>query len=568
MAITNNHIQLFRNGTVWDNRADAITRLGQFTADTIQDGTPVLARYKDGDVVKTLLAVFYVAADKSKLHYNIVGDSEDITSAVAALEKKLVNGATDGYKDFKAIEDKIVALNGDITTLNGNDTTEGSVAKKVKDAVDALNAPEVKEDGKAIIAVSEANGVVSATAGDINAEHVIQDAATEGDPGTPAVTVKSAIDTLRTTVAANKVVAEDASVVVTPKGNETSVKVGVAEGENVLSIDGGLKTTIALAEVPADQLGTTVAKAYQLQGIGGAKLGTVQIEIPKDSSLHTVYLGTATDTVDTKNGTVTSASTGDFQSLNFVYHLEDGTYQLVSVDVSKFLTESEFKDGLAVADGVVKVKLADGNEGFLTVDANGVKLSGVQAAIDAAKDSATTVVDAAAHTHISVSESTEADGHKKYTVSDNVNGGNVKLDGYVDTVKDGNPTATDTVNQAISKLFNLITDGGQSATAIGNELNTAENAIGLNEDGTHKATKGNYTSGATTIAGEIAALDTQVKTNADTIKANKVVAGNGISVAEATGAGTTVSAKINTESGLAVTADKGIEISSIDAGTY
>lgn len=558
MAITNNHIQLFRNSTVLDNREAAINKLNDFiTNKNIQDGTPVLARYYDDDsVVKTLLALFYVNGTSVK--YDIVGDSDDINAAIDALKSELLGGASGDYNTLKKLEDKIVKLNADATT-------DGSVAKAVKDAVDALNATEVKADGQAIVAVSEANGVVSATTGDISAEHVIQDAATEGDPGTPAVTVKTAIDNLRTTVAANQVVAGDASVVVAATDDKTSVKVNVDAQEKVLSANGALKTTIQLVEI-TDGLDANTAKAYQLQGIDNAPLGDL-IKIPKDSSLKTVYLGTATDSVDAE-GNVTSASTGDFQSLNFVYHLEDGTYRLVPVDVSKFLTESEFEDGLEVApDGVVKVKVDTNSENFLSVGADGVKLSGVQAAIDAAKTSATTVVDAAAHTHITVTATTEADGHTKYTVSDNVNGGNVNLDDYVNTVS-GNPAATDTVNDAISKLFNLITAGGTNATAIKNELDTAENAIGLTENGTHITTNGNYTSGATTIAGEIAALDTQVKANADAIATNKVVAGDGITAVEATGAGTTVSAKINAASGLAINADKAIEISSIDAGTY
>lgn len=530
------------------------------TKKNIQDGTPVLARYKEGSVVKTLLALFYVT--DSTIRYDIVGDSADTDSAIKSLETKLLGGASDDFNTLKKLEDKI-------KVLNGADTVDGSVAKVVKDAVEALDVAEIKSDGQAIVAVSETDGKVSATAGDIDAIHVIQDAAVTGEGAKPAVTVKKAIDDLRTTVAANQVVAGDASVVVAAQGGKTSVKVGVAEDEKVLSANGALKTTIALAEVPADQLGTNVAKAYQLQGIGGAKLGTVQIEIPKDSSLKEVYLGTTGDTVEAKTGTTTKKPSDDPQSLNFVYHLQDGTYSLTKIDVSKFLSESEFANGLEVADHVVKVKVDGTSEGFLTVSADGVKLSGVQAAIDAAKASATTVVTAAADTHISVSESTEEDGHKKYTVSDNVNGGNVKLNGYVDTVKGSNPAATDTVNQAISKLFNLITAGGQSADAIANELTTAENAIGLNEDGTKKPSTGTYTKDAQTIEDEIAALDTQVKTNADAIATNKVVAGNGITAVEATGAGTTVSAKINTDSGLAInTGTKEIEIASIDAGTY
>ena len=40
-------------------------------------------------------------------------------------------------------------------------------------------------------------------------------------------------------------------------------------------------------------------------------------------------------------------------------------------------------------------------------------------------------------------------------------------------------------------------------------------------DGSHVNAKGNYTSGATTVVGEIAALDTQVKANADAIAAER-----------------------------------------------
>lgn len=56
---------------------------------------------------------------------------------------------------------------------------------------------------------------------------------------------------------------------------------------------------------------------------------------------------------------------------------------------------------------------------------------------------------------------------------------------------------------------------------------TIEASVGLAEDGSHKATTGNYTKNATTIADEIAALDTQVKVNADAITAiNPVVSIN------------------------------------------
>ena len=44
-----------------------------------------------------------------------------------------------------------------------------------------------------------------------------------------------------------------------------------------------------------------------------------------------------------------------------------------------------------------------------------------------------------------------------------------------------------------------------------------EASVGLAADGSHVKTTGNYTKNATTVVGEIAALDTQVKTNANAI---------------------------------------------------
>ena len=66
-----------------------------------------------------------------------------------------------------------------------------------------------------------------------------------------------------------------------------------------------------------------------------------------------------------------------------------------------------------------------------------------------------------------------------------------------------------------------------SYAALTTEINRAkaaedkiEASVGLAADGSHVETRGNYTSGASTVVGEIAALDRQVKTNADAIAAN------------------------------------------------
>ncbi len=109
------------------------------------------------------------------------------------------------------------------------------------------------------------------------------------------------------------------------------------------------------------------------------------VKIYKDSSLKEVYLGSDADTVDPTTGVVTKQQVTDPQSMNFVYQLANGTYSLTKIDVSKFLSETEFADGLQVANAAVSVKIdltsADA-ENFLSVSSDGVKISGIQNAIN------------------------------------------------------------------------------------------------------------------------------------------------------------------------------------------
>ena len=115
---------------------------------------------------------------------------------------------------------------------------------------------------------------------------------------------------------------------------------------------------------------TNVKEAWKLVNKDGTQLGST-INIYKDSSLKSVELSGDTST------------TG--QWLVFTYILADGTESKVSVDVSKFLVQAEFKSGVtATSDGIVKGVVDTTSESFLTVGANGFKLSGVQSAIDTA----------------------------------------------------------------------------------------------------------------------------------------------------------------------------------------
>ena len=159
--------------------------------------------------------------------------------------------------------------------------------------------------------------------------------------------------------------------------------------------------------------------SYQGEDVPGTttytQVGDV-VKIYKDSALQEVYLGANTDTINATTGVITKNTVTDPQSMNFAYQLADGTYSLTKIDVSKFLTDSEFGDGLQVSGaGVVSVKAdttSSDAESFITVGANGVKISGVQDAIDtsiAALDATVGSTTVASGNHIAV-QIVEADG--------------------------------------------------------------------------------------------------------------------------------------------------------------
>ena len=115
-------------------------------------------------------------------------------------------------------------------------------------------------------------------------------------------------------------------------------------------------------------LASNVKEAFKLVDADGVQAGA-QINVYKDSALKSITL---------------EGAEGAKQELVYTYTLADGTEEVVRVDVSKFLAEAEFKNGLEVSsvDGTVSVKIDEASESFLSVSESGVKLSGVQNAID------------------------------------------------------------------------------------------------------------------------------------------------------------------------------------------
>lgn len=128
-----------------------------------------------------------------------------------------------------------------------------------------------------------------------------------------------------------------------------------------------------------------IKSRYELQGADGQLIGD-PIEMPIESALVDVKQGHVGDAIDVNTGNYTTEGSGD-TTMNFVYRLEDGSYELVQVVVSEYFTDSHFGRGLNNQDGVVSLLEGDGNE-FLVIGDDTIAVTGVSSAIHTALDEA------------------------------------------------------------------------------------------------------------------------------------------------------------------------------------
>lgn len=115
------------------------------------------------------------------------------------------------------------------------------------------------------------------------------------------------------------------------------------------------------------------------------------------SAVKEMYLGTNYDTVDAETGVVTKYQVGDtvsghtiveedFHYLIYVYVNDDEEYSLVKVDMDNYITENEFASGTTVVNHVVRGVVDPTSESYLTVGADGFKVSGIDAALNEKAD--------------------------------------------------------------------------------------------------------------------------------------------------------------------------------------
>lgn len=216
-----------------------------------------------------------------------------------------------------------------------------TAAKNSVDArIDALDLTPVGGTGKVITTISQEDGKVSATATDLTAANVAYKG--EGSILSATTEVEGALEALQTAVLNNKAAELTYKTRKLTDGEVTALGANVKEAYKTVSVDkDGVEHDIANSDV---------------------------VKVYKDSSL--------------------SGVTYSDQALHFTYIKADGTHETVDVRMDELIIEAEVENGIQAVEGKLSIKLDGTNEGkFLTVGADGLKLSGVQSAIDTSLDS-------------------------------------------------------------------------------------------------------------------------------------------------------------------------------------
>ena len=425
---------------------------------------------------------------------------QEMTAGTAAANTKLeLVGGSDDYLDLTAVKDDATSSVTYYLSSKGIDERVESAYTIVTEKVTELSAATetLIESAYTILTekITELSGAVeSFSSATVERIETVENNLEElsGSTEEAIADLQDQIEELEEEINANEVSSEDGSIVVTSTSGGTDLKVNIDEATVVLNDNNELVADLKLTSVtPSD---VNVKEEFALVDHNGRQLGET-VKVYKDSSLYSADLGHVDDVLsDPDDPTSLVVGSGD-TALDLIYHKEDGTYELVTIDVNDFLEESEFQDGLEVDNHVVKVKVDDESEEVevasgvtapvLSVSEDGVKIANIQAAINYAVETLAHNVDA------DVTGESE-DGHVSVEV-----------------------VQTDTeISQVVVTTEDIASE---------DELKTVEESVGLGENGEFETIEGNYTSAATSVIGGIQAIDLALKEVSDKLNNASVI---------------------------------------------
>lgn len=286
-----------------------------------------------------------------------------------------------------------------------------------------------------------------------------------------------------------------------PTIKEVSLKLDANEKVLSQSVD-GLLSTISLTKVTTPATG--MVSQYQLVGKDGTTVLGVTIDITKDQFLESaefIHSATADDVLIDPTVII-----GD-PYLKFIFHTTNDS-SIVYIDVKSLVDKYIAGNGIDIVNNTISLKLDANSEMFLSNSINGLKLSGVQSAIDTIK----TTID-------------------NYTINSKplngnpvINGSDINLNGYVESTgssTDLTIVSGDTVNLAFGKLSKNIKS---TNTQI-------KNIIGFGESDNYISNTGStYISGATSMNDADVKLDAALKEVSNSAISHILSTGNTMTV--------------------------------------
>ena len=492
-----NHIHLYRNGVVLDNRKAAESRLKEFASGntyTDLDGVAILARYrsekKTNDIL-TLVGIMY--EDQRGAKSITIIDVEDLKS--------------DAKVEVDALKDAVEALKGNSSASTSGETSVEGAKRYTDGKIAELDFTDAAVENEYVSSVSETDGKITVSR---TAIPIIGVTDTKED-GKFVTSIK---------LEGNTVQAERAQITSSQVSREATTSITGVTVEAALKEVKDRSIVSLSSTIPSD--GTSVLKKYTLYQ-NREEIG--EIDIPKD-----LVVTSGSVVKGTWSGNVfTEVESGKGTALKLVIANQTEPVYINTLDLVK---DHVGGNGILISDtNEISIRIADGNEdNFLKLDAEGLKLVGVDAAI---KKSATVVEKKADDAHITVESREETDGHVVYAI------------GSVNIASADSITAETATRKVIE---------GQSGN-------------------TYTANTGaTYISGATSLNDADVKLDEAIKNLSSSVGKATILAGNGISVDNTPTDGTKVSVKlVNEGSGLELT-ENGLSINlseiTLDCGTY
>ena len=242
------------------------------------------------------------------------------------------------------------------------------------------------------------------------------------------------------------------------------------------------------------------------------------------------------------------------KEIEFTWKTVDGETKTDAVSVADFVQTYTAGNGLELNSNEFAVKVDSGSENFLTVGANGVKLSGVQSAINTAKQEA---IEAAANAAAGIYATQTALNEVSGDLSDL----ETALDARLDVLEAHNHDSyalktalkdTDDIAKDAQSRVGIVEDKIDEITSVGGEPNVIAKikvngvALEVEKDVDGKSTKTVNIEVPTSITtmGGYDAIDTRI-TNAHTAATN---AGTAAANAQSTADGAVTQANLNKES--------------------